>query len=203
MHGILTAEAAMTTKRVALYARTSTADKQDPETQLLDLRRYALARGWEVVGEYVDQISGAKERRPGLDALMECARHRQCDVVLVWRFDRFGRSTSHLLRGLEEFRSLGVDFVSFSEAIDTGSSVGTLIFSILAALAAFERQLVTERVRAGLRRARAQGKPLGRRKVRDDARIKRLRSEGLSIRQIAKAIGLSTTAVQRGLKSGV
>jgi DNA invertase Pin-like site-specific DNA recombinase len=187
--------------RVALYARTSTADRQDPETQLMDLRKYADARGWAVIAEYVDQISGAKERRPGLDALMECARKRRCDVVLVWRFDRFGRSTSHLLRGLEEFRSLGIDFCSFSESIDTGSSVGTLIFTVLSALAAFERSLIQERVRAGLRRARAQGKRIGRRKVRDDAQIRRLRADGLSIRAIGKAVGLSTTAVQRALRS--
>lgn len=131
---------------------------------------------------------------------MECARKRRCDVVLVHRFDRFGRSTSHLLRGLEEFRSLGVDFVSFSESIDTGSSVGTLIFTVLSALAAFERSLIQERVRAGLRRAKAQGKRIGRRKVRDDDQIRRLREDGLSIRAISKRVGLSTTAVQRALK---
>jgi DNA invertase Pin-like site-specific DNA recombinase len=188
--------------RVILYARTSTDDgRQDVETQLLDLRKYADARDWRIVAEHVDKMSGVSERRPGLDALMSQVRRRECDAVLVWRFDRFGRSTSHLLRALEEMRSRGVAFASFTEGVDTATSVGTLVFSILASLSAFERELIRERVCAGLRRAKAQGKRLGRRKLRDDAQIRRLRSEGKSIRAIAKLIGLSTTAVQRGLRS--
>ncbi len=150
------------TPRVAVYARVSTVD-QSTESQLLDLRHYVQDRGWKVYREYVDNgISGTKEFRPELDRLMDDAKKRKFDIVLVWRFDRFARSTKHLIIALEEFRNLGIDFVSFQENIDTSSPLGSAIFTIIAAVAQLERDIISERVRAGLRRARENGKKLGR-----------------------------------------
>jgi DNA invertase Pin-like site-specific DNA recombinase len=186
--------------RVAIYARVSTRD-QKPENQLLSLRDYAAQRGWSVIGEFVDRgISGAQEQRPELGKLMLAARRRYCDIVLVWRFDRFARSAKHLLTTLEELRGLDIDFVSFQEAIDTRSPAGKVLFNIVAAIAEFERSLIRERVMAGLDRARAQGKQLGRpRAAVDGPRIAKLRREGLSLRQIARQLELSKDAVARSL----
>ncbi len=186
--------------RVAIYARVSTRD-QKPENQLLSLRDYAVQRGWSVIEEFVDRgISGAKEQRPGLGRLMLAARRRQCDIVLVWKFDRFARSSRHLLTSLEELRGLGVDFVSFQEAIDTSTPSGKMVFAMVAAIAEFERSLIRERVMAGLDRARAQGKKLGRPKAAvDGPRIAKLRRDGLSLRQIARQLGMSKDAVARSL----
>ena len=152
----------MTKKRIAVYARVSTSD-QSTESQLLDLRRYVRERGWDIFKEYVDEgISGTKDSRPALNELMDDARKRRFDVVLVWRFDRFARSTKHLILALEEFKNLGVDFVSFQENIDTSSPLGSAIFTIISAVAQLERDIIAERVKAGLRRARENGKKLGR-----------------------------------------
>lgn len=150
--------------RVALYARVSTADKgQDPRLQTLELQEYCLRRGWSVAGEYVDVgISGTKEKRPELDRLMADAHRRRFDAVLCWKFDRFARSVSHLLRALEAFRNLGIDFVSFSEQLDTSTPTGKMVFTVLGAVAELERSLIVERVRAGMRNARAKGKRIGR-----------------------------------------
>lgn len=188
--------------KVALYARTSTVDKQDPEMQLRDLRQYAAARGFTVSKEYVDRMSGTTTRRPALDELMADARRGGFQAVMVWRFDRMGRSTVHLIQCMEEFRSLGVDFISFTEAIDTSSSIGTLVFSIFASLAAFERSLIIERIHGGLRNARAKGKHLGRPKQRDDNAVLRLHSKGLSQRAIALQLGISKGTVQNSLAHG-
>src|SRR3989442_13992227 len=148
--------------RVAIYARVSTLD-QNTESQLLDLRRYAGDRGWNIYREYCDKgISGTKDSRPALNELMSDARKRRCDLVLVWRFDRFARSTKHLILALEEFRSLGIGFVSFQENIDTSSPLGGAIFTIVAAVAQLERDIIAERVKAGLRRAKEEGKRIGR-----------------------------------------
>ena len=183
-------------KRVALYARVSTAD-QTVENQLIDLRRYAREREWKIAGEFADSgVSGAKTSRPELDRMMDAARKRKFDTVLVWRFDRFARSVKHLVVALEEFKGLGIDFVSYQENIDTSSALGQAIFTIVAAMAALERNIIVERVHAGLRRARQQGKRIGRPQASIDAeRVLRLRADGQSLRQIAREFGTSQTKI--------
>ena len=193
------------TPRVAIYARVSTKNNgQDPETQLLPLREYAQARRFEVFAEYVDVgISGSKERRPELDQLMKDARQRRFDTVLVARFDRFARSTRHLVLALEEFNALGIDFISLSESIDTSTPMGKMVFTIIAAVAELERSLIRERVMMGLDRAKAQGKRLGRPPgtKANKRKIQKLKSDGLSIRQIAKEMNVSKSTVDRLLKA--
>jgi len=190
------------TPRVALYARVSTTD-QSTDSQLLDLRRYVSERGWNIFKEYVDEgISGTKDSRPALNELMNDAKKRRFDVVLVWRFDRFARSTKHLILALEEFRNLGIDFVSYQENIDTSSPLGSAIFTIISAVAQLERDIIAERVKAGLRRAKENGKKLGRPRVSvDTEKIHWLRSKGLSLRAIAKETGVSRTTVSEVLSS--
>ncbi len=191
------------TPRVALYARVSTTE-QSTDSQLLDLRRYARERGWDIFKEYVDEgISGTKDNRPSLNGLMNDARKRRFDVVLVWRFDRFARSTKHLILALEEFKNLGVDFVSYQENIDTSSPLGSAIFTIISAVAQLERDIIAERVKAGLRRAVETGKQLGRPNGTslDVEAIHRLRSEGLSLMRIAKALKTSKSSIARLLKT--
>ena len=179
--------------KVAIYARVSTNNGQDPEMQLRELREYCQRRAWEIIQEYVDVgISGTREKRPQLDKLLADAHRRHFDVVVVWRFDRFARSVSHLLRALENFRSLGIEFVSLSEQVDTSTPTGKMIFTVLGAVAELERSLIVERVRAGLRNARAKGKRLGRpRKAANQEVIGRMRSQGASWRAIGRAIGVS------------
>jgi DNA invertase Pin-like site-specific DNA recombinase len=152
------------TPRVAIYARVSTANNgQDPAMQTRELHEYSRRRGWSVAGEYVDiGISGSKEKRPDLDRLMADAHRRRFDVIVVWKFDRFARSVSHLLRALETFRALGIEFVSFSEQLDTSTPAGKLVFTVLGAVAELERSLIGERVRAGMRNARLKGRKIGR-----------------------------------------
>ncbi len=190
------------TPRVALYARVSTTD-QSTDSQLLDLKRYVRERTWDIYKEYVDEgISGTKDSRPALNELMDAAKKRRFDVVLVWRFDRFARSTKHLILALEEFRNLGVDFVSYQENIDTSSPLGSAFFTIISAVAQLERDIIAERVRAGLRRARENGKKLGRPRVEvDPAQIQKMRSRGLSLRAIGRQIGISRTKVSEILKN--
>ena len=189
------------TKRVGLYARVSTRNNgQNPETQLLALREYAKARGMAIAGEYVDVgISGSKERRPALDRLMKDARRRRIDSVIVARFDRFARSTRHLVLALEEFGALGVDFISLSEAVDTSTPMGKMVFTVIGAVAELERSLIRERVTMGVKRAQAEGKRIGRpagtkAPVR---KIRRLKVEGLSIRDIAAQVSVSKSTVAR------
>jgi DNA invertase Pin-like site-specific DNA recombinase len=184
--------------RIAIYARVSTSDKgQSPDMQLRELREYCERRGWSVAAEYVDVgISGAKESRPELNRLMADAHKRHFDAVVVWRFDRFARSVSHLLRALETFNSLGIAFVSLSEQIDTTTPTGRMIFTVLGAVAELERSLIAERVRAGVRNARAKGKKLGRPRIAVDARqIAALRASGASWPTIAATLGLSVGKV--------
>jgi DNA invertase Pin-like site-specific DNA recombinase len=184
--------------RTALYARISTSNNgQSPEMQLRELREYCERRGWTVAGEYVDTgISGAKDRRPELDRLMADAHKRRFDVVAVWKFDRFARSVSHLLRALDTFRVLGIEFVSLSESLDTATPTGRMVFTVLGAVAELERSLIAERVRAGLRNARAKGRKLGRPRITlDAARIGRLRAAGLSWPKIARELGVSVGTV--------
>jgi DNA invertase Pin-like site-specific DNA recombinase len=189
--------------RAAIYARVSTANNgQDPRVQTRELGEFCERRGWTILPEYVDVgISGTKEKRPALDRLMTDAHRRKFDVVVVWRFDRFARSVSHLLRALETFQSLGIEFVSLSEQMDTSTPTGRMVFTVLGAVAELERSLIVERVKAGLRNARAKGKVLGRpKKPIDAAKIIALHAQGRSIRQIASELKLSVGRVHSSLK---
>jgi DNA invertase Pin-like site-specific DNA recombinase len=183
----------LTQKRVAIYARVSTVDKgQDPETQLLVLREYAVRREFVIVGEYVDYASGTREDRPQYQALFSAARRRQLDIVLVWRYDRFARSTQALVQALKEFQSLGVDFISYQENIDTTTPQGEMIFTVIASLAQFESTLMSERVKAGMVRAKAQGKRISRSPIAKgiQVRITELHEQGISLHQISKQLGI-------------
>lgn len=179
-------------KTIALYGRVSTTTGQDPAMQLRELREYCKLRGWKIQDEYVDRgVSGGKDSRPELDRLMVAAHRRRFDGVVVWKFDRFARSTSHLLRALETFRSLGIEFASLSESIDTTTPAGKMVFTVLGAVAELERSLIGERVRAGLRNAKAKGKRLGRPPLRelttaDVQRLRRDRRKGLSFEHLAR-----------------
>ena len=191
------------TPEIAVYCRVSTLG-QSTDSQLLDLRRYVAERQWNIYKEYCDNgISGTKDSRPALDELMDAAKKRKFDMVLVWRFDRFARSTRHLINALEEFRNLGIDFISYQENIDTSSPLGSAIFTIISAVAQLEKDIIAERVKAGLRRAKVNGKTLGRPKgtALDVEKIRGLRSEGLSLKQIATALNTSKTTVSRLLRS--
>src|SRR5262249_21777555 len=172
---------------------------QDPETQLIALREYAGHRGMTVTDEYVDVgISGAKDRRPELDRLMADARRRRFDAVLVARFDPFARSTKHLLLALEEFSSVGIDFVSLNESIDTSTPMGKMIFTVIGAVAEMERSLILERVMMWLERARRQGKQVGRpRAIVDRDQVRSLRIAGRSTRNIAGTLGVSKDTVRK------
>lgn len=188
------------TWRVALYARVSTSNgNQDPEMQLRELRDYAGRREWTIAAEYIDQgVSGSKESRPALNDLMAAAHRRKFDAVLVWKTDRFGRSLKHLVNSLAELGALGVAFVSFRDNLDLSTPSGRLMFQIIGAMAEFERALIQERVRAGLRNARAKGKRLGRpRAIVDVCRIASLRAQGRSWAQITDEIGVSKGTAQR------
>jgi DNA invertase Pin-like site-specific DNA recombinase len=186
-------------KRAALYMRVSTLD-QHPETQLYDLRQMAQQRGYGIVQEYTDRISGAKARRPGLDELMHDARRGRFEVVLVWASDRIARSVKHFLDVLDELNRLNVEFISFREQIDTGGPLGRAIVVIIGAIAELERNLIIERVRAGMRRARLEGRHIGRKPLDlDHAAICRDRCKGESLRQIAKCHRISTATVRRVL----
>lgn len=190
---------------IALYARVSTKNNgQDPETQLIALREYAQARRFEIFSEYIDVgISGATEKRPALDRLMDDARKRRFDAVLVARFDRFARSTRHLVLALEEFNVLGVDFISLSESIDTSTPMGKMVFTVIAAVAELERSLIRERVSMGLQKAKAQGKRIGRPTVRIDSdELQALRDEGLSCRAIARQLGVSHPTILAAFNGG-
>lgn len=151
--------------RVALYSRVST-DGQNPEGQEAERREYAKNRGWEVTKIYRDEMSGAKNSRPALDELMADARRGKFGCALVWKFDRFARSVSHLLLALEIFKTLGIEFVSISEQIDTSTPTGRMVFTVLGAVAELERSLIGERVRMGVENARRKGKRLGRPPIR-------------------------------------
>jgi DNA invertase Pin-like site-specific DNA recombinase len=189
--------------RVAFYARISTVGNgQSPEMQLRELREYGARRGWEIAGEFIDAgISGAKDSRPQLNLLMEAAHKRKFDAVAVWKFDRFARSVSHLLRALDTFRALGVEFISLSESLDTSTPAGRMVFTVLGAVAELERSLIAERVKAGMRNARAKGIKLGRPRVKtDNAKVKRLRASGKSWTQVCKATGLTRGTAQRAAR---
>lgn len=186
--------------RAALYARVSTANNgQNPQVQVRELLDYCGRRGWEIVATYIDHgVSGSKESRPELDKLLAAARRREFDVLLCWKLDRLARSLKHLVNLLSELESLGVALVSLSDSLDLSTPQGRLMFQIIGAMAEFERSLIQERVRSGLRNARAKGKRLGRpRVIVDAARIAGLRAQGLSWPKIARELGLSVGTVYR------
>jgi DNA invertase Pin-like site-specific DNA recombinase len=187
-------------KRAALYMRVSTLD-QHPETQLYDLRQMAAQRGYAIFNEYTDRISGTKAKRPGLDQMMADARRGKFDVVLVWASDRIARSVKHFLDVLDELNRLKIEYVSFRENIDTGGPLGRAIVMIIGAIAELERSLIVETVRSGMRRARLEGRHIGRNPlVLDYAAIQYERQHGQSIREIAKGHRISTATVQRALR---
>jgi DNA invertase Pin-like site-specific DNA recombinase len=188
--------------KTALYARVSTSDKgQDPEMQLRELREYCERRGWTVFAEYVDVgVSGAKDSRPQLNKLMADAKQRRFDAILVWKLDRFGRSLKHLVSALGEFEALGVAFASLRDSFDLTTPAGRLMFNMVASFAEFERDLIRERVKAGIANRRSKGFRVGRKPVLvDSARLRALRLEGRTIREIADALGVSRSLVHKTL----
>jgi len=187
--------------KIAVYGRVST-NKQECETQLVDLREYAAQRGFEIVEEYVDRLTGTKDSRPALNRLMLDAKQRKFDAVLVWKLDRWGRSLQHLVNSLAELQALGVQFISFRDGLDLTTPAGRLQFHIIAAMAEFERSLIVERTKAGLRRARREGKTLGRPTAEVDlAKVRKLQSAGLSLRAIAAKVGWSPSLLCKRLAS--
>jgi DNA invertase Pin-like site-specific DNA recombinase len=196
-------EPPLTIARVALYGRVSTLNGQDPEMQLSELREYASRRGWTITSEYVDQgVSGSKEWRPQLNQLMADAHRRTFDAVLVWKIDRFGRSLKHLVNALADLCAYGVAFISFRDNLDLSTPSGRLMFQIIGAMAEFERSLIQERVKAGLRNARAKGKKFGRPRAEVDAqRVVALRAEGLSWSQVCQRLSVSKGTAQRAYYS--
>jgi len=177
---------------------------QTTDTQALALREYAERRGFDILGEYRDEgISGSKDSWPALDRLMKDARTRKFDVVIVARFDRFARSVSHLLRALEEFNHLGIDFVSLSESIDTSTPMGKMIFTVLGAVAELKRNLIKERVHMGISRARKQGKSLGRPKRIFDREKACEMLQRMSVREVARQLGVSRGVVERAMSQSL
>ncbi len=190
-------------KRVALYARVSTKD-QDPALQLEALRQHAAQRGFESMEEYVDVgISGVQGKRPELDRLMTDAWTGKFRAVLVWKFDRFARSLPHLLQAIETFSGLGIDFISLTEQFDTSSPIGRAMLAVIGAMAQLERDLIRERVKAGVDRARARGKRLGRPpRVFHRDQVAKLKAEGLSFRKIGRRLGISPALALRVYREG-
>jgi len=187
-------------KRAVLYVRVSTPD-QSIEPQLLDLRQMAAARGYEIVREYSDKLSGTKSRRPGLDALLSDAQRHRFDVVMVWAFDRMARSVRHFLEVLDELNHLGIEFVSFRESIDTSGPLGRAMVVIVGAIAELERNLIVERVKAGMRRAKLDGRQIGRSRLdMNREQIVHDRRSGMSLTQVAKKHGISRASVCRVMK---
>ncbi len=190
----------MTTKRAAIYCRVSTAD-QHPETQLYDLREMARQRGYEIIHEYTDTISGAKSKRPGLDQLLADARRHRFDVVLVAAFDQAARSVRHFLEVLDELSHLGIEFISLRENIDTSGPLGRAMIVIVGAIAELERNLIVERVRAGMRRARLEGSQIGRTPLDiDREQVVRDRRSGISLTCVAEKHRISRASICRLMK---
>ena len=187
-------------KRVALYLRVSSAD-QNTGAQRCDLLQLVQQRGWQVIEEYIDTISGVRSRRPGLDRLMNDANRRRFDVIAVWSFDRLARSVRHFLQVVDELSHLNIEFASYRENIDTSGPMGRTVMVILSAVAELERNLIIERVKSGMRRAKLEGQHIGRpRLIVDRDAVVRDRQRGHSIRQIAKLHRLSRTSVCRVLE---
>ncbi len=184
-------------KQVGIYCRVSTQD-QNIDMQLSDLRRYCLSRGWNIFREYLDEgVSGSKVSRAALDTLMVDAKKRRIDIVLVWRFDRFARSSKQLAMALDEFQHLGIDFVSFQEQIDTSTPMGKMVFTVMGAVAELERNITIERIHGGLRRAKEKGKTFGRPRVEiSPASLTDMQTRGYSIRKMAMALGVPRSTIQ-------
>lgn len=193
------------TKKVAIYTRVSTQD-QSTAMQIADLTEYAQKRGWEIHYIFEDKTSGSSKTRPELDKLMQEAKQRKFDIVLVWKFDRFARSLKMLVDSLELFKDLGIDFVSYKESIDTTTAMGRLIFNINSAYAEFERELIGDRVKSGVANKRAKmlkdgNSSWGRKQLESEKRLKitQMSQSGKSIRTIAKELKISKTTVQKYL----
>lgn len=188
----------------AIYCRVSTLDKgQDTDLQSHDLKTYALSRGWLGCPEYIDQgVSGSKDSRPALDRLMNDCRKGKVKTILVWRLDRFSRSIKHLINTIDELERVGCTLVSYKENLDMGSPTGRLMVHLIAAFAEFERNIIRERVKAGLQNAKRKGVVLGNKPLTvPHDEIVRLRGQGMTIRQIANQVGCSVTPIMRVLKS--
>lgn len=187
--------------RVALYARVSTLNGQNPEMQLTELREYSSRRGWQITEEYVDEgVSGSKESRPALNRMMADAQQRKLDAILVWKIDRFGRSLKHLVNALSNLESYGVAFISLRDNLDLSAPSGRLMFQIIGAMSEFEKSLIQERVCCGLKNARAHGKQLGRpRRIVDRDRIVRMKAKGMSLRDISDKLGIGYGTVRMRL----
>jgi len=189
--------------RTGIYARVSTTGKgQHTDMQLRELREYAKQRGWTIASEYVDEgVSGSKDSRPELNRLMADAKARKLDTILVWKLDRFGRSLKHLVNALAELESVGVAFVSLRDGFDLTTPAGRLMFGVVAAMAEFERDLIRERVKAGVANAKSKGRRVGRKPVAlDFAALTAMRSEGRTIRDIAATLGCSRSLVHKSLQ---
>jgi DNA invertase Pin-like site-specific DNA recombinase len=189
-------------KRVIIYARVSTKE-QNVDMQLLDLTQYAEARGFEIVKKYVDIGSGAKDDRINYQKMLDDVRKRKTDIVLVWKIDRFGRSTKELVNALEEFNRLGVDFISFKESLDTNSPAGKVLFTIISSFAEFERSIIRERVKAGMEKAKARGVKIGRPGVSVEGAnlIREMHREGVSKKDILLRTGISKSKYYQILSS--
>ncbi len=188
----------MKDKKVAVYARVSTSG-QDVELQLVELRKYIADRGWTIYKEFIDiGQSGAKDSRPQLNQLMLDAKRKRFDVVLCWKFDRYARSLKHLVDSLYEYKALNIDFVSLTEGIDTTTPVGMAMFGVIGAMSQLERDLIKERVQAGMKRAKQKGKAIGRpKKSIDLTEVKKLRDKGLSVTKISKILKVSRASLYR------
>jgi DNA invertase Pin-like site-specific DNA recombinase len=195
-------QAEVKTMKAAIYARVSTINGQDPKMQTRELEEYSGRRDWELFDSYVDiGVSGRKEKRPELDRLMADAHLRKFDVVVVWKFDRFARSVSHLLRALETFNALGIGFVSLTEGVDTSTPAGKMVFTVLGAVAELERSLIVERVKAGMRNAKSKGHLPGRKrqKLNLDSIRERINA-GESMRTVAKTLSISPALLSKRLQ---
>lgn len=188
-------------KKVIIYARVSTRD-QNVEMQLIDLRQYARARKLSIIKEYIDYASGAKSDRINYRKLFDDVRKRKTDVVLVWKFDRFARSTKELINALEDFNNLGVDFISYKENIDTSTPAGKILFTMISAFAEFERAIIRERVLAGMEKAKSRGVKIGRPKISPFTieKVIELKKAGLSYKEIIKKVSISKSAFYEIIK---
>jgi DNA invertase Pin-like site-specific DNA recombinase len=188
--------------RVALYARVSTLNGQNPEMQLAELREYAQRRGWVIAGEYVDLgVSGARESRPEFNRMMADAHSRTFDAIACWKLDRMGRSLKHLVNTLADLQAYGVAFISLRDNLDLSTPSGRLMFHVVAAMAEFERALIRERVSAGIQAARARGARIGRPRTYANAdKIRELRGQGVPWRQFSKQLGIGVGTAVRALE---
>lgn len=191
-------------ERVALYARVSTLNGQNPDLQLSELREYAQRRGWAIHGEYVDLgVSGAKESRPELNRMMAAAHSRQFDALLVWKLDRLGRSLKHLVLAIEDLNAYGVAFVALRDNLDLSTPSGRLMLHIIGAMAEFERELIRERVCAGIQAARNRGRRIGRPRVYvNPEKVRSMRAQGNPWREIARRLGVGTGTAIRAARAG-